>query len=246
MAHIAKKSYEELRWTPEMVNAFWDWQSQHPENYFTYNCGDGIVRTFGDRLRGNGRVLDYGCGVGYLLPHLCRHARQVYGADVSVESVEQANERVPRGSVFKGAFLVSELRAREEKFDVIFVVEVIEHLYDETLDIVLDDVRKLLSGDGVVIFTTPNNENRSQNMILCPVTGQLFHRWQHVRSWTAESLSDYLRRRGFDVVEAAATNFTLRQPISLIRRIKRLIRHAIFGHPGNPHLFAVASRSRGQ
>jgi hypothetical protein len=35
-------------------------------------------------------------------------------------------------------------------------------------------------------------------MVYCPISNKLFHRWQHVRSFTDTTLPDLLRRYGFD------------------------------------------------
>lgn len=238
---MTNKIYEEMHWTRAMVDAFWDWQSQTPASYFSYQFGDGIARVFQNRLAEKETVLDYGCGVGYLLPHLCKYARRVYGADTSEDSLAHANEHVARTEVFQGAFPISALRQKKQTFDAIFVVEVIEHLYDAELEIVLEDVLNLLATDGIAIFTTPNDEDRSQNMILCPVTGKLFHRWQHVRSWNRRSLPAYLEARGFDIVEVSETNFQMHLRVPLIGHLKRLIKRILFGSPGTPHLYCVVT-----
>src|ERR1700676_1322931 len=79
--------FPEMRWTPEMISRFWDWQSQYPEVYFTYLFGREIAYALRNYLIGRQRVLDFGCGVGYLLPHLCEYAPKVYGADLSTQSI---------------------------------------------------------------------------------------------------------------------------------------------------------------
>src|SRR5215475_117140 len=189
----APDRFPEMRWTREMIARFWDWQSQYPEVYFTYLFGREIAYALRGFLAGKQRVLDFGCGVGYLLPHLCEYAPQVYGADPSRESVRRTNERLAGTRGFEGAFLISDLQKSATAFDAILAVEVIEHLYDDDLDQALRTIRGMLAPGGIAVFTTPNNENRDSSMILCPATGEVFHRWQHVRSWNAESLSGWLR-----------------------------------------------------
>ena len=169
-----------MRWTPERIARFWI-GSRNTKLYFTYLFGDVIARSLGRYITGRRCVLDYGCGVGYLLPHLCRYAPEVYGADPSPESVARTNVRLGGTKSFKGAFLVSELRTRRMQFDTILAVEVIEHLDDAELAAVLTDIRAMLAPEGIAIFTTPNDEKLRNNMILCPATGEIFHRWQHVQ-----------------------------------------------------------------
>jgi 2-polyprenyl-3-methyl-5-hydroxy-6-metoxy-1,4-benzoquinol methylase len=242
---MPSKNYPEMQWTPEMVSRFWDWQSGTPEVYFSYRFGAEIAGSLAPYLNGRDRVLDYGCGVGYLLPHLCRHARAVYGADLSHKSVEQANARLSGTGSFEGAFLVTDLRGSEAVFDAIVAIEIIEHLYDTELDAMLNDIRAMLAAGGIVIFTTPNDEDRQANMILCPATGELFHRWQHVRSWNVETLPSYLRASGFTVLETFETN--LINPSSWVPYsvLKRIVKRLLLGNPGKPHLVCVATARPG-
>jgi 2-polyprenyl-3-methyl-5-hydroxy-6-metoxy-1,4-benzoquinol methylase len=237
---MAAEKYPELRWTSEMISQFWDWQSQYPETYFTYLFGREIAYALRSHLAGRQRVLDFGCGVGYLLPHLCRYAPKVYGADPSRQSVARTNERLAGTLGFEGAFLIADLEKHETSFDAILAVEVIEHLYDEDLDAALGTIRSMLSPDGIAIFTTPNDENLEANMILCPVTGEVFHRWQHVRSWNAASLGERLRASRFEVVQVMATNLAVRHPLTAFEHVKKAVKRLVFGHPGNPHLICVA------
>jgi 2-polyprenyl-3-methyl-5-hydroxy-6-metoxy-1,4-benzoquinol methylase len=242
-APAVSNPFPEMHWTPEMISRFWDWQSQYPEVYFTYLFGREIAYAVRDYLRGRQRVLDFGCGVGYLLPHLCRYAPKVYGADLSTQSIARTNERLAGTSGFEGAFLISELQQRESGFDAVLVVEVVEHLYDEDLDAALVAIRGMLNPGGIAIFTTPNDENREANMILCPATGQVFHRWQHVRSWSAASLSKRLRERGFQVLQVIETNFSIRQARTPVEYLKKVVKRLAFGDPGKPHLICVARTS---
>ncbi|RDV03138.1 class I SAM-dependent methyltransferase [Undibacter mobilis] len=237
-------NYPQMQWTPERVSRFWDWQSQYPEVYFTFQFGKNIAASLQGFLAGRRRVLDYGCGVGYLLPHLCAYAPEVYGTDPSEESVARTNERVSGIASFKGAFLTSDPVIRDMKFDAIVCIEVVEHLDDAALDAVLADVRGLLAPSGVAIFTTPNDENLSKNMILCPASGEVFHRWQHVRNWNRESLPARLRAAGFSVDKVIETNMSVAVTKSPLGLLKRLLKQFLFKPPKTPHLGCVVSLQR--
>ena len=242
---MMSKTYPKMEWTAERISNFWDWQSQYPDVYFTYQFGPAIVASLRKYLAERRAVLDYGCGVGYLLPHLCAIAPEVYGTDPSVESVARTNERLAGTGSFKGAFLIDELRAQRKAFDAILLVEVIEHLQDDALNDVLSDVLGLLAPDGVAIFSTPNNEDLSKSMIICPPTGEIFHRWQHVRSWNRESLPARLRSAGYDVVDVLETNMGIKKIDSVAGLIKAAVKRILFGAPSKPHLVCVVKRSSG-
>jgi 2-polyprenyl-3-methyl-5-hydroxy-6-metoxy-1,4-benzoquinol methylase len=237
--------YPHMEWTKERVARFWDWQSHYPENYFTYQFGSEIAASLRQVLRGRTRVLDYGCGVGYLLPHLCARIPEVYGADPSEKSIARANERLDGVPGFKGAFLTDDLRVRGMSFNAILCIEVVEHLDDAALRMVLMDIRALLAPGGVAVFSTPNNEDLSKSMMLCPASGEIFHRWQHVRSWNRDSLPARLRAGGFNVTNVMETNFAASSANSPVKLAKRIVKRFLLGNPGKPHLVCVA-RAAGQ
>jgi 2-polyprenyl-3-methyl-5-hydroxy-6-metoxy-1,4-benzoquinol methylase len=232
--------YQQMEWTPERIGRFWDWQSQFPETYFTYQFGDRIVRQLHRHLVGCQAVLDLGCGTGFLLPHLARVAKSVTGADVSPDSVARANEFTTQLPNVEGAFLVDELIKRDVRFDAVLVVEVVEHLPDDDLHQLLLTARQLTKEGGVAVFTTPNEEDLRASLIYCPQSDVTFHRWQHVRSWSASSLSEHVSRYGYEVSEAYATDFRLRPLLTPKGMMQRGLRWIAGGEAKPPHLVCVA------
>jgi 2-polyprenyl-3-methyl-5-hydroxy-6-metoxy-1,4-benzoquinol methylase len=235
-------SYRQLAWTPEKIARFWDWQSQYPETYFTFQFGDGVVACLRRYLKNAQSVLDYGCGGGFLIPHLAKVASSVVGADHSARSVAEATRLHGNLPGFGGAFLVDDLLATGRTFDTVLCVEVVEHLYDDELDQLLENLRALSVPAAYSIFTTPNSENIEKNLIYCPESDVVFHRWQHVRSWDEKSLPAYLRRRGFEIEEVFTTNMT-RYCGRGLRRLARNFRNDLLGAPRTPHLVCVARAS---
>jgi hypothetical protein len=44
--------------------------------------------------------------------------------------------------------------------------------------------------------------------MICPCCRSVFHRRQHVRTWSQASLSAYLEQRGFRILDAFTTDFS--------------------------------------
>jgi hypothetical protein len=80
------------------------------------------------------------------------------------------------------------------------MAEVIEHILDEQLDATLRRLADLTRPGGILVVTTPNNEDLELGMVYCPVSNTLFHRWQHVRSFTDISLAALLAQYGFEAL----------------------------------------------
>jgi 2-polyprenyl-3-methyl-5-hydroxy-6-metoxy-1,4-benzoquinol methylase len=211
--------YEWMEWTPERVATFWNFNSHYPEYYFANRNGPYVIDFFSSRLRRADRILDFGCGAGFLIRHLLDRGHRVAGTDFSDLSLKDVREQFSGVPNFLGAFSVDELIARGEKFSAIFLVEVVEHLDDAPLDTVIESVRALLAPGGVLLITTPNDEDLSKGYVCNPDTGEVFHRWQHVRSWTAESLAQRLSEGGLEAVDVRAIRFKVRGLARVWRRL---------------------------
>jgi len=238
---------KELRWTPEMIRRFWDYVQTQPENYFSFQVGRAIANKFGKYIKRAERIVDYGAGPGYLLDDLLHAGAQVGAVEFSPKSLAELDRRFHDARGFLGARSPDALDDFTESFDVAFLVEVVEHLYDDELARCLSQVRSLLKPNGLLIVTTPNEEDRSKQFILSPESGLLFHRYQHVRSWSAVSLVATLESHGFRCVEANTIDFgssvhALSRTKSLPFRIARSIAKHALAMKQNPQLYAVMAK----
>lgn len=216
-----------------MARSFWDWQSQFPEAYFTRRHADALVARFRRYLPPGAAVLDYGCGPGELIERLLAAGHRAAGMDFSAGTRDTVKSRFAGHPRFLGVFGPDELPTSELRFGAITVIELIEHLYDDQLDELLVTLAALLEPGGVVAFTTPNEEDLAKSWVLCPATNQLFHRYQHVRTWSTATLAASLEKRGFAVEACFVTDFA-RRP--LWQRARRALKPA----RKPPHLAAIA------
>lgn len=122
------------------------------------------------------------------------------------------------------------------------LVELVEHVDDATLANIFDDVKRVLVPDGLVVVTTPNDENLLNETVYCPCCNHTFHRWQHVRSWSAESLSALFRAQGLDMVEVFATDFSISPRNGWVQYLLRRLARTIRGRK-QPHLVGVGRKT---
>jgi 2-polyprenyl-3-methyl-5-hydroxy-6-metoxy-1,4-benzoquinol methylase len=200
--------YQQIEWTDEKVTDFWNFESQFPNRYFTYTHGAGMLKHLSKYFVDSMSILDYGCGAGLFLALLAERGHQVTGADTSEQSLKVTHERLQEYENFLGAFTPNRLLAEGKQFDTIFAVELVEHLYDDHLNDLLRMLHRLVTPEGRIIVTTPNQEKLEDSFLMCPCCKSVFHRWQHVRFWSKASLTDYVERRGFQVLDAFTTDFS--------------------------------------
>jgi SAM-dependent methyltransferase len=234
-----------IHWDDAKVARLWNWYartSPFRDLYFARRFGDLILRWSGLPLRSPITMLDFGCGPGFLWDHLKNlRARWHYvGADFSTDSVSQLADKGRGDPRFGGAHHLSRLPMplADASVDAAFLVEVVEHVDDVYLKPILQEVRRVLKPGGRLVISTPNREDLSQSMRLCPECGAIFHEWQHVRSWHADSLTDYVRGFGFAPLRVTPVDFFAR---GLHRAVFNTLRRAVNGTP-KPHLLGVFAR----
>ncbi len=196
---------ERLKWTPELVGRFWDGFSQTQLTQFSFSrqAGRALLIAIDHLLPCGGEVLDFGAGDGHLVRLLCERGFHATAYEPS-EGRRQNLERSLAGIEHFGGVIG---RNATCKFDLVIMAEVIEHILDEELDVTLGRLPELMKPGRTLVVTAPNNENLELGMTYCPVSNMLFHRWQHVRSFTEKTLADMLRRYSFEEIVTHRVSF---------------------------------------
>lgn len=211
---LEPRKAHELVWDEESIRRFWDFASDCPdlqEDYFSYQVGAGIVSVLKHLTPLDGRVLDFGCGPGYLAEHLIAAGIACEGIDMSRTTVDRANHRLAQYPRWRGARVIDSgsIEDSESHLDLVLCVETIEHLLSIELANTLQRFHKMLKpGSGRLFITTPHAENLGGSQVFCPGCGSVFHRYQHISSFTQESLTTLLESQGFSTVACESTDFS--------------------------------------
>jgi len=142
--------------------------------------------------RGEGRVLDIGCGGGSYLYRLKSWGWNAYGVEPSAAGVAQARSlglHVYQGQLEEAAF-------PDSFFDVVRLNHVLEHLTDPHG--ALWEIKRIVRPDGLVYVTVPNT--RSLNFWLFRENWYGLDIPRHVVSYSPEALKFLCHGAGFEIV----------------------------------------------
>lgn len=102
------------------------------------------------------RVLDLGCGRGEIVRYCLEHGADTVGLDFSVDALELAKTILPSKSSIIRADGQS-LPFQRASFDLVFALDLVEHLYSDQLERLLSEVyRILVPGGRLIVHTMPN------------------------------------------------------------------------------------------
>ena len=118
-----------------------------------------VLETIDRHAAHGGRVLDVGCGTGFLLERLAERGFSGTGIDLSPESVEHARRRLAEiGAADRLTAVVgSAYEPPEGPYDLIALTDVLEHLEDPRA--CLAALRAQLAPGGLVVISTPNRRS---------------------------------------------------------------------------------------
>jgi len=198
-------------WTQDLVGRFWNNLAKTDllDLSFSKLAGHFMLQVIRQYLRQDGRHVDFGSGDGHFARLL---AAQGYSAAVYEPSKERMarfrrNARAATGRAAPADF-PAVAGPDDHGFDTVLMLEVIEHIIDTEMDRAMSQVDRLLGSDGILIVSTPNAEPLQYGMCCDPVSGRVFHRWQHVRSFTRDSLVALFERYGFEPVVIHTIEFS--------------------------------------
>lgn len=157
---------------------------------------DGMTR---DRVKiaakfcpsGKVKVLDIGAGLGFLEELLSKNNLiELYGNDFSSVSVDRL-KRLFEGNFKKES--IYNMKYPNNFFDVVYALEVLEHIPPSKIFSVIKKVNKLLKQDGAFIISVPMNEGLEE---MYPVNPN-----SHLRMYTEALIKAELEMNGFKVVQ---------------------------------------------
>lgn len=145
-------------------------------------------------------ILDIGCNNGVFLHHAEKLGYEVTGMDFNNNSLEAGRQAFGLKKLFCCTLEDFAQKFPDEKFDVITVFEVLEHL-DHPNDF-LDAVKSLLKPSGYIAISVPN-----RNMMINPL-GDTDYPPHHLTKWSALALDNFMKAHGFMIISHSLKQIT--------------------------------------
>lgn len=233
------QGFTALEWTDERVAAMWSfYAATEADNYFAARFGKALLNNVSHYLPAGGMAADYGCGSGKIARMLAQH-RPVLAIDFGETLVSTSSAFVDNPTPFPVSFATPEnVDEHTGKISALFFLEAIEHLLPDWIEPTFNNLRKLLKPGGLIVCSTPNEEDVARAMVCCPSCRHYFHKYQHMRTFDAAGLAAFMEERGFDTVEVKAHNLGMVSPYARARQALR----RVMGKAQYPHLVYVGRK----
>ena len=167
---------------------------------------DGYFKAVGElideaELSQNATALEIGCGAGFSTKRL----RKMLPTDVTLEGSEYVEEMLPDARKLNPglkfiAESVYELKRKDESLDLVFLLEVLEHL--DYPEVALKEISRVVKPGGYLVLGVPREPLwRALNMARLKYVKDFGNTTGHLNHWSRRSLIAHVSENFHDVVE---------------------------------------------
>jgi len=140
-------------------------------------------------------LLDIGCNKGFLLVKAAEAGYNVYGIELVAVLLEQFRRKYLKfaNQVFAGRFMDLQSTLRDDMFNIITAIDVIEHLEDPIGD--FSNIYRILKPGGIFVIQTPDGDcqeakaEKDQWGALKPL--------EHLQLFSRKNLDIFAKKAGF-------------------------------------------------
>lgn len=190
---------------------------------------------FQRHLQAGQRVLDLGCGAGGFSLYAAGRGATVLGVDVSERAIATNRQAATALGLSALSFACQDVAEfhTDERFDVVMLIEVLEHLPDDRR--MLRKVHELLEPGGLLLMSVPSSNAPLHRSYVKRYGRDPFdERVGHLRRYDAPTLFNLLHAAGFELVEFKLCegwlrNWLFNDPIGQVfmRFNRKFIRHVV-------------------
>jgi len=165
------------------------------------------------------KFLEIGCGTGEFLERIISMdgRLKVWGVDISKVAIDKVKEKGFEGFVLDVSR--QEMPFSDDFFDIVYLGDVVEHLFDP--DFMISEVKRVLKNRGILVLSTPNLSSWHNRLMLLfglqpffseVSTKRVFGRpgekvVGHIRLYTLKALKEFLSYYCFEIVKVEGACF---------------------------------------
>ena len=155
---VKEKILEENRRVHALENKLY--LPRHPEqtNFFQERIVENILNLACSQLNPNAKILDLGCGTGYLFLRFLNRGFKLTGVDLSSEMIQVLENSIAEKEKERARLVVGDVESyidkNIKKFDLVVFSAVMHHLFDYEMEL-KKACERLKSGTKILIFFEP-------------------------------------------------------------------------------------------
>jgi GT2 family glycosyltransferase/2-polyprenyl-3-methyl-5-hydroxy-6-metoxy-1,4-benzoquinol methylase len=148
-------------------------------------------------------VLDIACGEGYGSDILSMNAERVIGVDIDADTIEHAKNKYIKNNLQFLTGSTDNIPVAENSVDIVVSYETIEHINEESQTKFLDEIKRVLKDDGILIISTPDKTNYTDRY----AHKNEFHLKEFEKEEFVSFLSNYFNHtscflQGYEIIDA--------------------------------------------
>jgi 2-polyprenyl-3-methyl-5-hydroxy-6-metoxy-1,4-benzoquinol methylase len=156
-----------------------------------------------DKIKHSGKLLDVGCGEGFVLAFFKKLGWLVEGIDFSDFGLLNLNPSLinefEKGDVYE---ILNKKLISQDKYDVLWLGNVLEHVLDPVF--LLKNLKMLLAKNGILVITVPNDASKYQELLFSEE--YVDKKWwiiapDHISYFNYQTLQNTCSSAGFKVLE---------------------------------------------
>ena len=135
------------------------------------------------------QILEIGVGGGQASFWFEQKGFEVTGIEPDERNVKLINEKLKRGKIIQG---FGEDYASKEKFEIIWMSHVLEHMVD--LEGFLNRIKNNLKDNGIFFIEVPNAEHK-------PTLNASINKNPHIYHFSKYALSNFMKNLGYEIIK---------------------------------------------
>lgn len=209
-----KQYYEEKYYSPESIETIYQFLDNRLHRYRIRKVLD-IYKPSKNEV-----VVDLGCAWGTFCFAFAHFAQRVIGIDFSEKAVKICRQRLDSDKIQGLSFFCADAQVtgiKPESIDIVIAADLVEHLYPEQFEKVLDECRRILQPGGRLVIWTPHRGHfierlKNNNIILKKDES-------HVDYKSMPLMITELRKRGFSILKS----YYAESHLPILRHIEKLL-----------------------